>query len=296
MANRRDNFSAATKELLAKRVQYRCSNPNCRKTTIGPSSEEDKIINIGVAAHIKAAAFGGKRFDIRMTKEERCGINNGIWLCQSCAKLIDSDAKKYTVELLHAWKRDAEHQTAMEIECQSAVGKLCDDIESILRDDVERLKFYLQCLDRRAFNSGATVGRMMMEFKKSDTILERKSLFELGGIDDFETAIRTTMTALNAGVLRDGAGNVIARSEGKSLINNPVWRERLYRITDIMAQMLESLENNGKTADGIMNLNYFVELDKSRREIIHIMNLICRDVGLPELRVGVALDISDSNE
>ena len=35
-------------------------------------------------------------------------INNGIWLCQSCAKLIDSDENKYTVKLIKSWKEQTE--------------------------------------------------------------------------------------------------------------------------------------------------------------------------------------------
>jgi len=44
-----------------------------------------------------------------MTSEERRHINNGIWLCASCAKLIDSD-KAFTVEILHMWKLRAEKE------------------------------------------------------------------------------------------------------------------------------------------------------------------------------------------
>lgn len=43
-----------------------------------------------------------------MSEEERKSINNGIWLCQSCAKLIDSDENKYTVQLIKNWKEQTE--------------------------------------------------------------------------------------------------------------------------------------------------------------------------------------------
>jgi len=35
----RDDFDLKTKEILAKRVGYRCSNPGCRKLTSGPRSD-----------------------------------------------------------------------------------------------------------------------------------------------------------------------------------------------------------------------------------------------------------------
>lgn len=105
--DKRDNFTSTVKNKLAKRVLYVCSNPNCRKITIGPNSENG-VNNIGVAAHICAAAPGGPRYDKNMSEEERKSINNGIWLCQSCAKLIDSDENKYTVQLIKSWKEETE--------------------------------------------------------------------------------------------------------------------------------------------------------------------------------------------
>ena len=73
--DKRDNFTNAVKNKLAKRVMYVCSNPNCRKMTIGPDSKNG-INNIGVAAHICAAAPGGPRYDINMSEEELCAEAN----------------------------------------------------------------------------------------------------------------------------------------------------------------------------------------------------------------------------
>lgn len=52
----RDDFSIKTKEILAKRVNYHCSNPDCGKPTTGPQSDPNKVINVGVACHITAAS------------------------------------------------------------------------------------------------------------------------------------------------------------------------------------------------------------------------------------------------
>ncbi len=93
---------------MAQRVNSICSNPKCNRPTSGPSTNPNASISIGVAAHIAAAAPGGKRYDPTMSPDERKNIKNGIWLCQNCAKLIDSDEEKFTVELLHIWKQQAE--------------------------------------------------------------------------------------------------------------------------------------------------------------------------------------------
>ena len=107
MSNR-DDFTKDTRDLLARRVGFLCSNPTCRRSTSGPHSDPNKATNIGVAAHICAAAPGGPRYNAEMTPAERSSVNNGIWLCQTCSTLIDRDEKKYTVEVLTEWKKNAE--------------------------------------------------------------------------------------------------------------------------------------------------------------------------------------------
>jgi hypothetical protein len=82
-----------------------CSNPDCRRPTAGPQlGDPEGVVDLGVAAHITAAATGGPRFDPALTPEQRRALANAIWLCQDCARLIDADPKQYTLSLLLAWK------------------------------------------------------------------------------------------------------------------------------------------------------------------------------------------------
>lgn len=118
----RDDFLRPTIDILSKRVAFRCSNPMCKQQTIGPHSESSKTISIGVAAHITAAAPGGPRYDAALTREQRLDIGNGIWLCQTCSRLIDMDAIKYTVDLLHQWKAEAEAEASRALECRDFSG------------------------------------------------------------------------------------------------------------------------------------------------------------------------------
>lgn len=111
----RDDFSAPTKKILASRVGYICSNPDCRKNTIGPGQNKNETVSIGVGAHISAAAPGGKRYDPTLTPAQRSDAENGLWLCQNCAKLIDSDDVKYTATLLAEWKNTAEQNAQQAI-------------------------------------------------------------------------------------------------------------------------------------------------------------------------------------
>lgn len=111
----RDDFTPATKILLAKRVAYRCSNPDCKRVTIGPNERKDKSNNIGKASHITGAAPGGPRYDPTLTRQERRSPNNGIWLCASCADFVDNDEDKYPIELLYEWRQKAESEAEEEL-------------------------------------------------------------------------------------------------------------------------------------------------------------------------------------
>jgi hypothetical protein len=106
----RDDFSKATVNDLQRRAAFLCSNPDCRCLTIAPDeSSEEKWVYIGYVAHITAAAEGGPRFDTSLTHEQRSHITNAIFLCASCATLIDkNNGFDFPVELLKRWKTDHE--------------------------------------------------------------------------------------------------------------------------------------------------------------------------------------------
>lgn len=107
----RDEFSPDTKRVIAARVGYRCSHPECSALTVGPTTDTTKNYNIGAACHIAAAAGGGPRHDSSMTSEQRKHPDNGIWMCRTHADEVDDDASKFTVDLLKQWKKEAEART-----------------------------------------------------------------------------------------------------------------------------------------------------------------------------------------
>lgn len=261
MKSRRDDFLQSTKDLLAKRVGYKCSNPNCAKPTCGASDNPTDYTNIGVAAHICAAAKGGPRYDPNMTPDERKSINNGIWLCQSCSKLIDSDTSRYSIKLLREWKSNAEESSVINLEKNTSIPSANEDIELI--------KFFVQCLDRPAFKD-----RIRNE----------------GSMEDFEKAVIDTMIAFNTGTLRDRNNNFLRRAGGKSLINNTEWRLKLNEIVNILEDMSRRLKQAKKCktfwqrSDGFYyfsDMKLELMLDNSRRDIIKIMTTICKEAGLP---------------
>lgn len=113
----RDDFPEEVKRTVAARVGNVCSNPQCRALTSGPQDDPAKSLNVGVAAHISGAASGGPRYNATLTREARRGSENAIWLCQTCAKLVDNDVSQFPEKLLQAWKTMAEHDAL------STIGK-----------------------------------------------------------------------------------------------------------------------------------------------------------------------------
>lgn len=109
------DFNKKTIDTLAKRAAFKCSNPDCRTLTIGPNSDENKSTLIGEAAHILGARPNSKRFIQSMTDFARSEITNGIWLCRNCHKLIDTDERKYTSELLYIWREEHENYILTEL-------------------------------------------------------------------------------------------------------------------------------------------------------------------------------------
>jgi hypothetical protein len=104
----RDEFYQKAKIRLSMKSGMTCSNPNCRIFTGGPDE------NIGVAAHITAASPDGPRYDPVLSVKQRRSYENGIWLCQDCAKLVDNRVyeAQYPITLLRLWRQIAERRAS----------------------------------------------------------------------------------------------------------------------------------------------------------------------------------------
>ena len=126
------DFKKATIETLAKRASFKCSNPDCRASTVGPNSDPTKSTLIGEAAHIRGARPESKRYVSDMTDTARAEITNGIWLCRNCHKLIDTDDTRYTIDMLFAWREEHERYVL------SDLGNRSDKIRLEQQDQISR--------------------------------------------------------------------------------------------------------------------------------------------------------------
>jgi hypothetical protein len=48
-----------------------------------------------------------------MSREQRCDIENGIWMCYRHGKLIDTDETRFTIDMLRNWRKIAESRAQL---------------------------------------------------------------------------------------------------------------------------------------------------------------------------------------
>lgn len=147
---RQADFNKDTKENLAKKVGYLCSNPFCRCLTVGANNDHTGTISIGEAAHITAAEAGGPRYNPNLTIKQRKDESNGIWLCRNHAVMIDRDETFFTVDLLMRWKKDAERETNERLEGIIPSSKRKYSLMCLI-DDMTRCKETLDYLNEVKF-------------------------------------------------------------------------------------------------------------------------------------------------
>ncbi len=105
---KRAEFSPAVKKNAKERAGFICSNPDCRLMTIGPSElDENQVIFMGQVAHILPAKKNGPRDIPVFNPDERRNIENAIYLCGTCAGMIDKNkGSDFPVEKLKGWREE----------------------------------------------------------------------------------------------------------------------------------------------------------------------------------------------
>ena len=212
----RDEFSANTIRTLAQRVGHRCSNPECMRATSGPAQDEDGYINVGIAAHITAASPGGPRYDASLTAATRRSASNGIWLCQVCAKLIDSDILRFPADTLRKWKQDAIESGFTAI--ATAWSGIHAQAPSIVQLD-EADREFLRSLALPAEDDVELVTKRMLEATAHDIAAFRGAK----EWPSYTLSLHLTLQATDGrhSVTLDGVANGIGVSEGVSIVAPP---------------------------------------------------------------------------
>jgi hypothetical protein len=161
------------------------------------------VIDVGVTA----ASSGGPRFDPTLTERERTGIANGLWLCQNCAKLIDSDVNRFSAAVLRGWKLGSEwdakkrlgktnvrrrpehHQAEKEIKCNH---KLRDDLQrAMLKSNDDRMKGPREQSRLWKFAAGEFIVHRLGDtlYPARDNNLAISNWFRLGAFDFYHNGL-----------------------------------------------------------------------------------------------------------
>lgn len=140
--------------------------------------------------------------------------------------------------------------------------------------DVEILKYFVTCFDRPAFHDD-------MHFE--------------GCMEDFDTAMEHTLTALNTGVLRSLDGRSVRRFYGKTYVHNSDWKLRLEKIAKTIVTIRRKLKTakqknlyvEDKFADTIRYEFHDPKLpgwfNQKRAEILTELSAMCKEVNLPSV-------------
>ncbi len=96
----------------------------------------------------------------------RSSIDNGIWLCQNCGKLIDSDMTRFTESLLRAWKLTAEDHARYSLGRTAGTSTLVGKPELQLYLEIDKIgpDVYTQVPVRRFFLGLKNVGTVLAKF------------------------------------------------------------------------------------------------------------------------------------
>jgi hypothetical protein len=88
----------------------RCAFPQCDL----PIVEESGTVT-GIVCHIKARNIGGPRYDPKQSNEDRHSFGNLLLLCSRHSKVIDTEPRKFTVDLLQEIKQIHEKDGHIEL-------------------------------------------------------------------------------------------------------------------------------------------------------------------------------------
>lgn len=296
----RDDFTEKTKEKLAHRAGYRCSNPDCGIQTRGAASNDHSTINVGFAAHITAASVGGPRYDPKLSRDERRHHKNGIWLCGTHGKLVDSDASHFTVNELLKWKRLAEERSFQEVIASnpSPHGPLLagdKDVQTVFELLLDYSKSDLSAFQR---SPGwplhpITLNLSMLDIKRTkifavSDLASRIELYdEVAVIAAPGTGKTTTLLQLAEATLANAASMsvFIPLSEwatGSDTFFQSLLRRAAFR--HVSERQFELLARHGKL---VLLLDGWNELDEaSRRRVRNDLKSLRRD--FPDIRIVIS--------
>lgn len=212
----RDNFPARIVRVLAQRVGHQCSNPECTQATSGPAVDEDMGVNLGVAAHITAASIRGPRYEPALSPAGRRSAANGIWLCQNCAKLIDSDVMRFPADKLRKWKEEATERAFRDIATGSS-RRRAQQVITLELDEEDRE--FLRSLALPAEDDVDSVVQRLLLAAERDLATYRDATGWPSHLLDLDLVMSAETNPQP--ITLEGLASAIGTSDGVNLVSDP---------------------------------------------------------------------------
>jgi len=128
-------FRKSDRIRLWREAGFRCAAPDCGQLLDMPG-----VKTIGDAAHIFGENPNSARYDSPKAPENRNALENGIFLCPSCHRKIDTDVSAYPPAILKKWKSGASTKTLEEL----TLGRRLAVLGAVnILDERERARKYL---------------------------------------------------------------------------------------------------------------------------------------------------------
>jgi len=253
-------------------------------------------MNIGVAAHICAAAagVGARRYRADMTSDQRKSDENGIWLCQDCAKAIDSDDPFFSEAVLHAWKQKQSEDMWRSIIDKLPFGPTMPPTVSELSARLQKAAAADLAVFRRTSKWPGTNVALTLKVKHVDEALSTRALADaVTKLDDLILVAApgmgktTTLFQVADGLLESGNGTPLIvplgdwATESNSLLASILKRPAFSGISE------QDLRAVAAIPGVVMLLDGWNELDTTARERARVqVNALKAE--LPELGLVIS--------
>jgi hypothetical protein len=127
-----------THKMLWGRSGNICAFPDCKKELVTDISETDDPSIVGEEAHIIAKEPDGPRGASPLTIDQRDRYENLILMCSEHHKIIDDHPRKFTIEILHQYKRNHEEWIKKSLKIDSKQQRE-DEVYATYIDEFVRL-------------------------------------------------------------------------------------------------------------------------------------------------------------